>query len=111
MERGIENCRIENPAWSEAEIAFWVVSKQQLSLEVFSTVGGLPSLQDSFPKITARTLILKADTDEEEQARLREVADLLPSGKMVFVSGAGHNIRRDQPEATLRLVRDFLTNL
>jgi proline iminopeptidase len=41
-------------------------------------------------------------------AAAQELVASLPSARHVHIPGAGHNIRREQPEAFLRAVRDFL---
>jgi pimeloyl-ACP methyl ester carboxylesterase len=58
--------------------------------------------------ITAPTLILKADAQGELRRENDAVARLLPRGRIVHVDGAGHCVRRDRPEVSLKLVREFL---
>jgi pimeloyl-ACP methyl ester carboxylesterase len=100
-----------HPGWAREEAEFWAEAKQQVSPHIVGIFGTMPSLQESFSYITAPTLILKSDDDDATQARNREAAALLPDGKLVHVAGAGHNVRRDRPEATRAEVEAFLATL
>ena len=102
-----------NTNWPEEEYGPWADSKQQLSPNVVSTLGGMMRgwMGDAFPKIKIPVLILKQDTDEEGKKRDQEVAKLLPNGKLVHIEGAGHCIRRDKPEATIKVLKEFLAEL
>lgn len=111
-EQIIEQGRTEaHPGWREEDYGPWADSKLQVSPNIAPTYTSMPSLRDSFPKITAPTLILKADADGATRAKNAEVAALLPDGKIVHIDGAGHNIRRDKPEETLAEVRTFLNSI
>jgi len=105
-------CREENPKWAEAELAPWADSKLQLDLDVFeaSTLSFDP-WQEIVPQITCPVLLVTADpalgsivTAETAQ----QVAQMLPNGQVVHISGAGHNIRREQFEAYVETVTHFL---
>ena len=105
-------CREENPKWAEAELAPWADSKLQLDLDVFeaSTLSFDP-WQEIVPQITCPVLLVTADPElgsivTAETAQ--QVAQMLPNGKVVHISGAGHNIRREQFEAYVEAVTHFL---
>ena len=67
-----------------------------------------PAMRDLFPKIAAPTLILKADAAADVRAQNDAVAALLPKGKIVHITGAGHNVRRENKAMTLEVLNAFL---
>lgn len=99
--------------WRQEEYGPWADSKLQLSPNVVQAFSGFGRswIGDAFAKTRIPVLILKQDTDKDGRRRDQEVASILPNGKLVHVEGAGHNIRRDQYEATLRILRNFLAEL
>lgn len=105
------SCR-ENPAWPDAERAPWAQAKQQMSLTIFDEGSfNLQRAQQVVSQITCPTLIITADLKRGSlyppQAADELVANL-PRGKHINISGAGHNIRREQPAAFLKAVCEFL---
>lgn len=64
-------------------------------------------------KITAPTLILKADDQGETRKQNIAVAEKLehPFSRLVHVKGAGHNVRRDQKELALAALLPFLEKI
>jgi pimeloyl-ACP methyl ester carboxylesterase len=100
-----------HPGWHEDEYTHWADSKLQLSPNVIKSWTGRSWIGDAFARTRIPVLVLKQDTDEEGKERDREVVSLLPHGELVHVEGAGHNIRRDRYEATVEILRDFLTRL
>jgi pimeloyl-ACP methyl ester carboxylesterase len=68
-------------------------------------------MSELFARITAPTLILKADARGDERKKNEEVAKLLKNGKIVHVEGARHNVRRDQKARLLRALKAFLGEL
>jgi pimeloyl-ACP methyl ester carboxylesterase len=66
-------------------------------------------MRELLPKITAPTLILKADAQGELRTQNEEVARLLPKGRIVHIAGAGHNVRREGRAETLTVLRAFLS--
>ena len=68
----------------------------------------LPAMSDLFRKITAPTLILKADAEGEERKKNEKVAEILKDGKIVHIEGAGHCVHRDQMKLSLASLREFL---
>ena len=67
--------------------------------------------RETYPKIEAPTLVLKADTDEDGRARDREIAGELPDGRLVHVDGADHTVVRDEREVATRELRAFLDSI
>jgi pimeloyl-ACP methyl ester carboxylesterase len=68
-------------------------------------------MRELLPKITAPTLILKADAQGDLRKQNDETAGLLPNGKLVHIEGAGHNVRRENKAQTTEVMRAFLATL
>ena len=68
-------------------------------------------MNDLFAKITAPTLILKADDEEDLRKKNIEVTRTLKQGKIVHIEDAGHNVRREQKESLLLALGEFLNEL
>lgn len=68
-------------------------------------------MSDLLSKITAPTLILKADAEPDIRKQEIEIASLLANGKIVHIAGAGHNIRREQKESLIKTLSLFLGEL
>ena len=66
-------------------------------------------MSELFTKITAPTLILKADAQGDLRKQNEEVAGRLRKGKIVHITGAGHNVRRENKAETLEVLRAFLS--
>ena len=104
--------RQESPTWPEAEWEPWAQSKLQYHLRPFGDDRIDVALgQQIVSQITCPLLLITADL-EKGAIFPPEGADVLvaelPDARHVNIPGAGHNIRRDQPEAYLTAVRDFL---
>jgi pimeloyl-ACP methyl ester carboxylesterase len=113
-EKLIELARKErHPGWPDIEYERWADSKSMVVPNVVDILAGegFGDALETYPKITVPTLILKADANEEDRQKHREIAGSLADGKLVHVKGAGHLIRKDKPAETERLVREFLATL
>jgi len=53
-------------------------------------------------------LILKADAEGEVRRENEDAAKLLRNGRIVHIKDAGHNVRRDQKERLLKVLKEFL---
>jgi N-formylmaleamate deformylase len=103
------------PGWSDAELQPWADAKQRVSLNVVSVFDrSNPKAVDwaaVLPRITCPVLLIVSDPERggivttETAALLRE---LVPQTEVVHIPDAGHNIRRDQFERYLEVVREFL---
>ncbi len=102
-----------HPGWPDIEYERWAESKRLVIPNVVDILSGkgFGDAKETYSKITVPTLILKADAKENERKKHLELASLLPNGKLVHVDGAGHLIRLDKPEVTVRLIREFLAGL
>ena len=106
----VEGCMKNSPKWGRSECGFWAPSKRRHHPHTaLISTAGRPPMSDLFPKITAPTLILKADADDALKKQNEQVAGLLKSGKIVHIKGAGHNVRREGKEETIQVLRVFLS--
>ena len=108
----VAQCLKSNPQWGRSECEYWAPSKRLHHPDTaFVSRSGRPPMSELFAKITAPTLILKADAQGAERKKNEEVAKLLKNGKIVHVKGARHNVRRDQKARLLRALKAFLGEL
>ena len=111
----VEQAHSGNPAWSEAELGPWADSKLRFNLNALNRKGAAPvKWDDLLPRITCPALLITADTalgamvDADGETRLRE---LIPRLQVVRLDNAGHNVRREQFDAYMQPVRDFLAQV
>lgn len=109
----IEDCRKLSPTWPEAERGPWADSKIRLSLHVLNGFGEAGvDLQTVVRNIVCPSLLIRSDvslggiTSEQNAEDLKRI---VPHLQVAHIAGAGHNIRRDQPERFLKIVREFLS--
>ena len=109
----VELARRENPRWPSEDLEPWAESKLQLSELVLSAFldRQRPDLAVHFPKLPCPALFLKADADEAERQRQRTIVAALPDAHLVHVSGAGHNVRRDEHARSVAALQEFLTRV
>jgi pimeloyl-ACP methyl ester carboxylesterase len=102
-----------HPGWPAFEYDHWAEAKLLVSPNVVDVLSGkgVGNPCEIYPRITAPTLILKADANEESRKKHLEIAGLLPNGKLVHIKGAGHLVRLDKPAETERQIRTFLAGL
>ena len=106
------DCMKNSPKWGESECRIWAPSKTRHHPDTALVgFGGRPPMKELLPKITAPTLILKADAEGAARQENEDVAALLPKGKIVHIKGAGHNVRREGKEETVQVMRDFLKGI
>jgi len=109
----VANCMKNNPQWGQCECEFWAPSKKlHHPNNAYRRLSGRgPEKSELFARITAPSLILKADAQGEVRKKNEQVARLLKNGKIVHVEGARHNVRRDQKEHLLKALKAFLGEL
>ncbi|HEC03634.1 MAG TPA: alpha/beta hydrolase [Phycisphaerales bacterium] len=108
----VAQCLKNSPQWGRSECEYWAPSKRRHHPDTaFVSRSGRPPMSELFAKITAPTLILKADAQGDERKKNEEVARLLKNGKIVHVEGARHNVRRDQKARLLKALKAFLAEL
>lgn len=108
----VADCMKTSPKWGRSECELWAPSKRRHHPNAaLVNTGARPAMRELLPKITAPTLILKADADSDVRRQNDEVAGLLRNGRIVHITGAGHNVRREGKEQTLLVLREFLGSL
>lgn len=108
----VAQCLKNTPQWGRSECEYWAPSKRLHHPDTaLRSRSGRPPMSELFAKITAPTLILKADAQGADRKKNEEVAKLLKNGKIVHVEGARHNVRRDQKARLLKALKAFLGEL
>ena len=108
----VAGCMKNNPQWGRSECEIWAPSKRLYHPNnAYRSLGNRPPTSELFAKITAPTLILKADAQGEVRKQNEQVTRLLKNGTIVHVEGARHNVRRDQKERLLKALTEFLGEL
>jgi pimeloyl-ACP methyl ester carboxylesterase len=106
----VAGCMKNSPKWGQSECEIWAPSKRRHHPVTASiSNAGRPPMSELFAKITAPTLILKADAQGDLRKQNEEVASRLVKGKIVHITGAGHNVRRENKAQTLEVLRAFLS--
>lgn len=111
-EEMIEGNRQAHPTWPEAERGPWADSKLRLSFNVMNGFGsaGL-DMREAVQRIGCPALLIIADTTMGAITNAQQADDLkalVPQLRVTHIAGAGHNIRREQPERYLQCVNEFL---
>jgi pimeloyl-ACP methyl ester carboxylesterase len=109
--------RAAAPSWSEAELAPWADSKRQVSPHVISVFDPQRPRAVDWPAVLSRIscpmLLLTADLARGAALGpegITALQALVPQLQPVQIEGAGHNIRREQFDRFLAVVRSFLTS-
>ncbi len=106
------DCMKNSPKWGESECAYWAPSKRRHHpATALLSMSARPPMKELLPKIKAPTLILKADAQGDAAKENDAAAALLPNGKLVHITGAGHNVRRENKAMALSTMREFLAAL
>jgi pimeloyl-ACP methyl ester carboxylesterase len=106
----VAGCMKNSPKWGKAECEIWAPSKRRHHpYTIRTTPAARPPMSELFAKITAPTLILKADAQGELRTQNEEVARALAKGKIVHITGAGHNVRRENKAQTIEVMKAFLS--
>ncbi|MCC7176267.1 MAG: alpha/beta hydrolase [Bryobacterales bacterium] len=110
----LAQCRKQTPKWDLLDCQYWAVSKR-IYHGSYATggpgTGGSAAYTSVLGKITAPTLILKADAPPETRRANEAAAKVLKNGKLVHIDGAGHNLHHDERQQTLKVLREFLRAL
>lgn len=109
MARGRE----ANPGWDESEFGPWADAKARVRDQFLNSMGARPMLdwQELLPRVERPMLLITSDPERGSivtPEAAKEAQRLLPSLRVVRLSGAGHNVRREQFDAFVRTVREFL---
>ena len=107
-----ELCRTENPGWDEAEVEPWAASKRQVSPHVAEYVTApRPGWREVVAQVRCPGLLLTGDPHRGSIVTpdvAAAVQAAWPLCRVAAIPNAGHSIRRDQFEAYLRAVSEFL---
>lgn len=106
----VAQCMKNSPKWGRSECETWAPSKRRHHPDTALGRGtsARPAMSSLFAKISAPTLILKADAQGEIREQNEKVASILKNGTIVHIAGAGHNVRRDEKQQTLAALKPFL---
>jgi pimeloyl-ACP methyl ester carboxylesterase len=111
----VAKCRRENVKWDPVDCAYWALSKKQYhgpyTPAQRTAMFGTMNLADSLARITAPSLILKADAPPDVRAANLKVASVMKNGKLIQVDNAAHNLHHDQRAKVVELVTEFLNKL
>lgn len=115
LEQLIAGVRQRSPLWSAAELDQWAPSKQQVSPQALD-YALFPSTPwwEIIGQITCPTLLVIADASMGaivNEATAAQATALNPKVEVAHIAGAGHNIRREQFDAYVAVVRKFLAGL
>jgi pimeloyl-ACP methyl ester carboxylesterase len=112
FEELVAQCMKNSPSWGLEECRVWAPSKRRHHPDTaLRGIGDRPPMTEILGKITAATLILKADAPPDVRKQNEEIARLLKNGKLVHIDGAGHNVRREQKQRLLDSLKPFLASL
>ena len=100
-----------HPDWTEAEQVEWARAKAQVSPNVFKMGSTMETITADFPLIICPVLILKADAAQEIRTRTQAAVSNLLNGKIIHITNAGHNVRRDNWTDTIYHLENFLGEL
>jgi len=111
----LEKGRSERPTWPDAEFDGWSAAKQQVSPNAidYARYRSTP-WWEVVPMIKCPTLLIIAAVAEGaivDQATADAIAAMNEQFQVAHIAGAGHSIRREQPERYLAVVQAFLATL
>jgi len=113
LETLIEQARKDNPDWHSDELGPWAEAKQQVSPNIASRVlAPRRRWSDYVRQAQCPILLITADPDRGSLVTAKtveEAAMYWKDGRAVHIPNAGHCIHRDQFEAVIQVVRDFLS--
>lgn len=105
-----------NPDWSEDELEPWADSKHRFSLKIVSLIdpeydifSGIPEI---IQQITCPALLITGDHERGailEDDHVVGLRKLLPHLEIAHISGAGHNIRREQFVNYMDVIKYFIS--
>ncbi|MDX2154117.1 MAG: alpha/beta hydrolase [Bryobacteraceae bacterium] len=106
----VAECMKGTPKWGRNECEIWAPSKRRHHPDTAlgRGVGARTPMSELFTKITVPTLILKAEAQGEVRQQNEKTTAILKHGQIVHIDGAGHNVRRDEKQRTLDVLKPFL---
>jgi N-formylmaleamate deformylase len=104
--------REQSPTWDEIEFGPWADSKKQMSPNVLNrSMARWKPWQELVPELSRPTLLVTADPDKAivTPEIAQQAVEMNDQIHWVRIEGAGHNIRREQFEAFVQAVTQFLS--
>jgi 2-succinyl-6-hydroxy-2,4-cyclohexadiene-1-carboxylate synthase len=74
-------------------------------------VGSQPDFRDGLKKLNVPALFIAGEEDRKYADLAREMAELVPDGRVSLIPESGHAVHLEQPEALDRAVLDFLKDV
>ena len=104
--------RQQSPTWSDEELSHWADSKRQIRLETFMRLEDpKEDWRETIARIKCPALVIHADNDKGSGVTPEEAAEasrINPLVEHVHVTGAGHNVRRENFDDFMAAVTAFL---
>jgi len=114
-EEMIAEQRIASPGWSEAELGPWADAKLRFSFNALNRLGvAAVDWQATLRRVSCPALLITADPElgaivaEKDAVAIQA---LIPQLRVVHIPEAGHNIRREQFDRYVDVVRSFLAEV
>jgi N-formylmaleamate deformylase len=112
LQQLIESGRVQCPSWPDEEFQPWAQAKLQVNPNVAEIFKGLDEpWTETASRIKCPTLLVTGDAERGALVSPQKAAkacELMEKGTTVRLEGAGHCIRRDQPESYLRELLGFI---
>ena len=106
------------PTWSEAELGPWADAKLQVREDVLAVfdlaAAHAVDWSTILRRITCPALLMTADTDRGavlDAAGAAALKHMVPHLQIAHISGAGHNIRREQFAPYMQIVNTMLGSI
>jgi pimeloyl-ACP methyl ester carboxylesterase len=109
--------RGRQPAWSEEEVAAFVDSQREFSMDIYGeeAIGYFWDWRALVPEIQCPTLVIAGDRSAPafppsiaDAALVDEIHRVMPRARLVQLEGAGHMAHLDRPHAFVAAVESFL---
>jgi N-formylmaleamate deformylase len=112
-EQLIASIRKQRPTWDEVELGPWADSKKRLSANAGIRLRAEEPLtwQEALAKVSCPTLLITSDPGQGGIVTPEAAAEaqrILPALRVIRLSGAGHNIRREAFEPFVSAISSFL---
>ncbi len=111
-------CHADSPDWPEGEFAAWAASKHEFNMQIFDVIDRDQHLSQLWPDtaaaITCPALLITGDVERGALITPELAAEFVsrvPQGRHVHIADSTHNIRRNQHERYMAVVRDFLNEI
>jgi 2-succinyl-6-hydroxy-2,4-cyclohexadiene-1-carboxylate synthase len=72
------------------------------------SLGVQPSLWHQLPELFIPVLLIAGDKDSKYKDIVQSMGELMPRGRVVIVSGAGHNVHQEQPVLVSDRIKEFV---